>query len=140
MRDGEADLTGQVTAAYFYVRLIPRDLSALRLDSSPSGWVPGFGSLASGHFPSASQKTVFRKSQFISFALLNDTPWRKAFLWSHILLDRIPFSKPHLSKHTRMPRPLGRGLRRPKPMASDDEWHPLTGTWRSLLKTESSKL
>ncbi|UCB49780.1 MAG: hypothetical protein JSW56_02480, partial [Deltaproteobacteria bacterium] len=32
-----------VTAAYIYVRLIPRD----------------FGSLASGHFPSASQKLVF---------------------------------------------------------------------------------
>ncbi len=37
-----------VTAAYFYVRLIPRD----------------FGSLASGHFPSASQKAVFRQSLF----------------------------------------------------------------------------
>jgi hypothetical protein len=33
-----------VTAAYFYVRLIPRD----------------FGSLAFGHFPSASQKPLFR--------------------------------------------------------------------------------
>jgi hypothetical protein len=35
-----------VIAAYFYVRLIPRN----------------FGSLASGHFPSASQKPVFRQS------------------------------------------------------------------------------
>jgi hypothetical protein len=35
-----------VTAAYFYVRLIPRN----------------FESLASGHFPSASQKRVFRQS------------------------------------------------------------------------------
>jgi hypothetical protein len=58
-----------VTAAYFYVRLIPRDLSALRLDSPPCGRVPSFGSsrpangiydragfrraqLAYGHFPS----------------------------------------------------------------------------------------
>jgi hypothetical protein len=32
-----------VTAVYFYVRLVPRD----------------FGSLASGHFPSASQMPVF---------------------------------------------------------------------------------
>jgi hypothetical protein len=35
-----------VTAAYFYVRLIPRD----------------FGSLAYGHFPPASKKPVFRQS------------------------------------------------------------------------------
>ena len=34
-----------ITAAYFYVRLIPRD----------------FGSLASGHFPSTSEKWVFRQ-------------------------------------------------------------------------------
>ena len=47
------------SAATFYVRLIPRDLSALCLDSPPCGRVPGFGSLASGHFPSASQKTDF---------------------------------------------------------------------------------
>jgi hypothetical protein len=50
MRDGVADLTGQVTAAYFYVRLVPQD----------------FGSLASGHFPSASQKSVFRQSPYNS--------------------------------------------------------------------------
>jgi hypothetical protein len=37
-----------VTAAYFYVRLIPRD----------------FGSLAYGHFPSASKKAVFRQAQW----------------------------------------------------------------------------
>jgi hypothetical protein len=36
-----------VTAAYLYVRLIPRD----------------FGSLAYGHFPSASRKGVFRQSR-----------------------------------------------------------------------------
>jgi hypothetical protein len=44
-----------ITAAYFYVGLVPRD----------------FGSLASGHFPSASEKPDFRQfctffSQFIS--------------------------------------------------------------------------
>jgi hypothetical protein len=37
-----------VIAAYFYVRLIPRD----------------FGSLAFGHFPSASQKPVFQQSHY----------------------------------------------------------------------------
>jgi len=39
-----------VTSAYFYVRLIPRN----------------FGSLAYGHFPSASQEPVFRQSQHYS--------------------------------------------------------------------------
>jgi hypothetical protein len=42
-----------VTAAYFYVHLIPRD----------------FGSLAVGHFPSASQKPVFRQSLSKSIVL-----------------------------------------------------------------------
>jgi hypothetical protein len=36
-----------VTAAYFYVRLIP----------------PDFGSLTSGHFPSASQQSGFQQSR-----------------------------------------------------------------------------
>jgi hypothetical protein len=49
-----------VTAAYFYVRLIPRD----------------FGSLAYGHFPSASQKSVFRQSQ--RFAWLKVREFRSA--------------------------------------------------------------
>jgi hypothetical protein len=46
VRDGEADLTGQVIAAYFYGRLIPRD------------FVPQ-QRLRDGHFPSASKKWVF---------------------------------------------------------------------------------
>ncbi|MFW9835543.1 MAG: hypothetical protein ACFFEK_16190, partial [Candidatus Thorarchaeota archaeon] len=62
-RPSAALASSRVIAAYFYVRLIPRDLSALRLDSPPFGRVPGFGSLASGHFPSASQKAVFRQSR-----------------------------------------------------------------------------
>jgi hypothetical protein len=45
-RPSAALTSSLVTAAYFYVRLIPRD----------------FGSLASGHFPSASEKPVFRES------------------------------------------------------------------------------
>jgi len=55
-----------VTSVYFYVRLIPRDLSALRLDSPPCGWVPSFVPqqiLRDGHFLSASQMLVFRESQ-----------------------------------------------------------------------------
>jgi hypothetical protein len=55
-----------VTAAYLYVRLIPRDLSALRLDSPRCGRVPGFGSLAPGHFPSASKKPIFRQSCYLA--------------------------------------------------------------------------
>ena len=43
---GAALPSSLVTAAYFYVRLIPRD----------------FGSLAYGHFPSASRKPVFGQS------------------------------------------------------------------------------
>jgi hypothetical protein len=44
-RPSAALLSSLVTAAYFYVRLIPRDI----------------GSLASEHFPSASEKPVFRQ-------------------------------------------------------------------------------
>jgi hypothetical protein len=52
-----------VIAAYIYVHLIPRDLSALRLDSPPFGRVPGFvpqQRLRDGHFSSASKKPAFR--------------------------------------------------------------------------------
>ena len=62
-QDGEADLTEQVTAAYFNVRLIPQDLESSRLASGIYDRV-GFrkAQLAYGHFPSASQKPVFRQS------------------------------------------------------------------------------
>ena len=56
-----------VTAAYFSVRLIPQDFftfASLGAVPTPSGRVPGFGSLASGHFSSASQKGVFRQSRY----------------------------------------------------------------------------
>jgi hypothetical protein len=46
-----------VTAAYFYVRLIPRD----------------FGSLAYGHFPSASQRPVFRQSRRVAVNVVNSS-------------------------------------------------------------------
>jgi hypothetical protein len=55
-----------VTAVYFYVRLIPRD----------------FGSLASGHFPSASQKPVLRQSRRVA---LNVVPSLSAFAEDHEL-------------------------------------------------------
>ena len=47
-----------VSAEYLYVRLIPRDLSALRLDSHPFGRVPGFGGLAYVHSQTASDNRV----------------------------------------------------------------------------------
>jgi hypothetical protein len=53
------------SAADFYVCLVPRDLSELRLDSPPCGRVPSFGRLAYGHLLSASQNLVFRKSPYI---------------------------------------------------------------------------
>ena len=50
-----------VTAAYFYVRLIPRD----------------FGSLASGHFPSASGISVFRQLLLVSQLVRIGLQWRQ---------------------------------------------------------------
>ena len=53
MRDGGADLTGQVTATYYHVRLVPRD----------------FGSLAYGHFQTASVKHCYQTVRKYHFNL-----------------------------------------------------------------------
>jgi hypothetical protein len=65
-----------------FKRLIPQDFftfASLGSVPTPSGRVPGFGSLASGHFPTASEGAAFP-------AVYQDSDWAKAQFGSRQLL------------------------------------------------------